>query len=498
MCNIDNSSDSDLKKETTKGQFSIKLVLIPVVAALFIISYEDFLNNVFIQPFLYLLNTTGFLIIKSGTNEYTLFILLLNLILNFASLILIYYVFFKSKLLSKQVENKQYGLNTTIKTYLSLFVLVMGIGLIITAIQRMYFTNISTTSPYDAIFPSSSNYPYYNLFLVIILVCIFAPILEELTFRRILIPLLEGTSYVSTSYAVVISATVFAFIHSEADLLDGSIYFAIVHFTSAFILGLGLAGIYVTTRNVKYSIFYHSMNNTLAVISTIVSAYFVTDVNNPNPNSILVFYEIFVLVLVLAGSIIFIISLFSTEKIKYPLKNQFKGNLELKQMMLAIIVILIFQGIVFIIIPTFEEVLFATVNFGLLTEVVLNGLIYIGIFLFFVLFLIRNSSNILGFAKVQNQNLPPFVNPKHMAFQYTPYGYQNMNQQYLNQPPYQNMYQQYPNQPIYQNMNQQAPNQSLINIQNNAQNQQTACPNCKNIIPSKDVNFCPFCGFKLK
>ena len=115
MDNTDSSSGKGISDSQQKPSFSIKFILLPVLVALFIIAYEDFLNNVVIQPFLFLLQNNGLITnLKSGTNEYTLIILLLNLILNFASLILIYFLFFRTKLLSKQVPNKQYGLGLTI------------------------------------------------------------------------------------------------------------------------------------------------------------------------------------------------------------------------------------------------------------------------------------------------------------------------------------------------------------------------------------------------
>ena len=456
------------KNETTKGQFKFTYVLIPVLVSLFIIAYEDFLNNVFIQPFLYILKTNGLITLEKGTNEYVLFLLLLNLILNFASLILIYFVFFKTHLLSKQVQNKQYGLFTTIKAYLGLFALVIAIGFIFTAIKSIYFPNIPSTSPYESIFPTDSTYPLYNLFLVIILVCIFAPILEELTFRRIMIPLLEGSSYVSTSYAVVISASVFAFIHTEADLLDGSIYFAVVHFTSAFILGLGLAGIYVSTRNVKYSIFYHSMNNTFAIAATIITAYFVTDPNNPP--LILMYFGLLTLIIILGGTIIVIISLLNLNKIKYPIVNQFKGSLEINKMIGIILLILSIQGIIFIVIPELEDQLFSVLTLNSSLKVVLNLIIYCGIFGFFIAILRKELPMVFAFGKVQNTELPVFVDHKYSYMQNNPSYYYNPTDNPYNNPD----------------------NSSMIQ-----KNTNVICPNCNNTIPANAVNFCPFCGKDL-
>lgn len=529
---IQTSETGELSKdESLKGQFKISYVILPALVALFIIAYEDFLNNVVILPVMYILKTTHILVLESGTNEYTLFIILLNLILNFASLILIYVMFFKSGLLSKQIENKQYGLPTTIKTYLALFALVIAVGVIFTAIKTMYFSSVPTTSPYSAIFPSTPNYPLLNLVLVVILVCIFAPILEELVFRRILIPLLEGSQFISTPYAIVVSATVFAFIHSESDLLDGSIYFAIVHFTSALILGLGLAAIYATTRNVKYSIFYHSANNTLSMIGTIVLAYFSTSTittssTSASLNEVVVMYTLGTFGLIIAGIILLIIALFRMDKVKHPLINQFKSKIDINKMILALASILAIQGTIFIIIPYLEGVFFNTFTIDPLTTVIINLLLYCFTFGFFVVVIRSNLATIIHFGSTQNIQVPPFIEQRYTYYQgpnpyqqgyypnqpNQPYQLYNPNQQgsYPNQPyqPYNpNQQGPYPNQPYqpYQPYQQGSyPNQPQINNQNfqpqnptNNQDGKRNCTNCGKQLPS-DVKFCPYCGNKLQ
>ncbi len=507
--NVNDISTGEIDKNgAKKRQFNVSYVIIPALVSLFIIAYEDFLNNVVIQPFMYILKTAGILTLEKGTNEYILFILLLNLILNFASLILIYFMFFKSGLLAKQIENKQYGLTTTVKTYLALFALVIGVGIIFTLIKNLYFPSVPTTSPYSAIFPTSPDYSYFNLIIVILLVCIFAPILEELIFRRILIPLLEGTLFISTPYAIVVSATVFAFIHSESDLLNGSIYFAIVHFTSACILGLGLAAIYTTTRNVKYSIFYHSLNNTISMITTIISAYFITDTSTTNPSNIVVIYGFFTFGLIIAGAIMLIIALLRTDKIKHPLINQFKSSITLDQMTLALLSILVIQGIIFIIIPYFEIILFDKFISDNLTIVIINALIYTVIFLFFVFVIRSNLSSLFEWGTVQNSPVPQYVEKRYTYYQgaqpYPYQQYQGYQPNTQNQPGYnpnQNQPGYYPNQDqavnnpsqAYNNYAQGFPSQN----QPNPQTQKISCPNCGNSIPANDIKFCPYCGHNL-
>ena len=493
-----------------KSQYSLKVILIPALVSLFIISYEDFLNNVVIQPFRYILKTLFFYTIPSSGNDYVTFVLLLNLVLNFAALSLIYFLFYK-KTWAKQVANKNYGFTTTLKIYTGLFALVTGLGLIITSIIEKFYPNISTSSPYDQIFPQNSSYSYFNLFLVFILVCIFAPILEEMIFRRILIPLLEGSKVISTSFAVVISAAVFAFIHSEADLLDGSVYFTIVHFTSAFILGLGLASVYVTTRNVKYNIFYHSLNNALALGGTVIVAYYGTDPNNISNVTIL--YGLFLIAFLLIGVLILVYYIFNLKKVFYPLKNQFQDKITNSQKTIGLFSILLIQAIIFIIIPAFDGYILDNFLKDSVSKLIFNGGIYIITFLLFIFIIRREKNLILKQNSVSNPPLEPYEQKSFQNYYNNQFYYQNQinqgNQPFTpsnqysqqnvntNQPMYQNSYQNSQNFPPY---NQNLPQQANLNQQNNQNsiNQQTTtCPNCKTVIPANDIKFCPACGFKI-
>ena len=487
-------SESNLTAENKKSDsprilFKPYYLVIPVLVALFILTYEDFLYNSIITPILYFLQTNHLIYIPSKDNisniqDYNTYVfsrLMLNLILNFASLILIYFVFIKSKLLSSQVENKQYGIITTIKTFLSLFVIVTGILFLFTIIQTTYFPSVSVSSPYDSIFPTTPDYSMINLFLVILLVCIFAPVLEELIFRRILIPLLEGTGFISTFQAVIISATVFALIHSEADILGGSTFFAIAHFTSICILGTGLAAVYVATRNVKYTMFFHGLNNTLALVPQIINAYLYTDPNNPP--DLLIYYGLFFLLLLIAGFVLLIIALVNHNDFMYPLKNQFKGTINKTKFILSIIAILGTQAVIFIVIPYLEDLLFNIMT-DVLLKVIINALLYVVIFLGFVFVLKKNLTEIKSYASVQNKKLDVKINPY----------YQNYYP--MNQP---TMYTGPVNQPINTNQNQpQEQNQQLGAYSNQVTNKSiNLCPECSRQIPENNVNFCPFCGFKF-
>ena len=77
---------------------------------------------------------------------------------------------------------------------------------------------------------------------------------------------------------------------------------------------------------------------------------------------------------------------------------------------------------------------------------------------------------IFAFGKVQNTELPIFVDQKYSYMQNNlPYNYNPMNNPY------------------------NKPETSVIS-QNNIN---MTCPNCNNAIPANAVNFCPFCGKDL-
>jgi membrane protease YdiL (CAAX protease family) len=438
----------------TENKNHYLIILIPALLSLFIIAFEDFINNILILPLRIILNDWNLVSIPTEGDSYVLFLLLLNLLLNFSALILIYFLFFKSKLLSNQINNKQYGYFITLGSYVSLFTIVTVVGLILTFFKEIYFPELPSNSPYDNIFPQSANYSLFNLILLVLLVCIFAPILEEIIFRRILIPSLEGTQFVSTPFAVVISASMFALIHSEGDLISGSLWFTFVHFTSAFILGLGLAGVYITTRNIKFPIIYHSVNNSFALGSQIILAYFVVDLENPP--DILIYYTLLFLLMLLIGLLIIILSLFNLRKIFYPFVNQFRDGFGIAKKFAILIVILITQASIFILIPILERYLFSIFEIDGYFRYGINLLVYLLIFGFFILVLNKNKDFIKKITKVQNNLLIDY------------------NEIYYKKP-----------------TNYQYPARTELHQPNKF------CTNCGYEITAQNISFCTNCGQKL-
>ncbi|MFX0184828.1 MAG: type II CAAX prenyl endopeptidase Rce1 family protein [Candidatus Hodarchaeota archaeon] len=123
--------------------------------------------------------------------------------------------------------------------------------------------NPSHSSPYDAYFMNPINSLVFLLLAVII-----GPILEELIFRRFTISLLSSYSQ-SKLVVLSISALIFGLTHTTADLLEGSLRYAILHLIATFCLGV-ILGIIFVTFNLKYAIIFHSLWNIFSFITQIL------------------------------------------------------------------------------------------------------------------------------------------------------------------------------------------------------------------------------------
>lgn len=103
----------------------------------------------------------------------------------------------------------------------------------------------------------------WNIVLFFATATIGAAIFEELIYRRMLIPLLEGRG-MSPTAAVIASGLAFALIHVPNDVINGSLGYVISHFITTFTLGLFFGFIYVFTRNVIFPMIIHGFTNTIA------------------------------------------------------------------------------------------------------------------------------------------------------------------------------------------------------------------------------------------
>jgi membrane protease YdiL (CAAX protease family) len=123
--------------------------------------------------------------------------------------------------------------------------------------------NPSQTSPYDNFLLNPLNILLFTLLSTII-----GPIFEELVYRRYIISLIEKYSQ-SKMLMATISALIFSVSHSLADLLEGSLRYAILHFIVIFSLGMVLSMIFFAW-GLKYAIIFHSLWNLFTLITSLL------------------------------------------------------------------------------------------------------------------------------------------------------------------------------------------------------------------------------------
>jgi membrane protease YdiL (CAAX protease family) len=133
---------------------------------------------------------------------------------------------------------------------------------------------MTTESPYESIQPTLSllDDPIYLLLFFGVLV-VGAPVFEELVFRRTLIPLLERRG-LGHFWVLVLSSLVFSLRHTPADLIDGSLGYAILHVFVTLPGGLALGFLYLRTRNVIWPIILHALINGLSGLAQIAEVQY--------------------------------------------------------------------------------------------------------------------------------------------------------------------------------------------------------------------------------
>ena len=267
-------------------------------------------------PLLFLREILGIIVSKILTDSNSVINdpkndLYLNLILNVATIILMLFaIWILIKLsilkLNPQKPNENFGIKETAYSYLIAFSIVYVFGIIMTTLTS--FTKEIPESSYESITLVPENLTIINIVLLFLLLSVLAPIFEELVFRRLLIPMLEG-GY-GTFGALIISAIIFGLIHTDNDLINGNTLFAFFHLINAVILGLGIGFVYILTRNIIYPILFHGFNNFLPFITQLILAFLDIDINAEiDPNriseySVLFIVSIFILLQVILGLVI--------------------------------------------------------------------------------------------------------------------------------------------------------------------------------------------------
>lgn len=421
----------------------------------------------------------------SDQSNQLLLVLLLNIGVDLAG-VGFYLLLTRKKItpLPLQTPNKRYGLATTLKTYAVVFSLVIILGLALNAVWESIAPSAPTTSPYDSLMIDDTTYTVLNVLLLLVMVAIIAPIFEELVFRRLLIPLFEGTGKMSTMLAVVASSLMFALVHTEADLISGSPRFAVSHFLTASLLGFALGAIYVTTRDVRFPILFHALNNGWAIFGQLV-LYF-EPLDSPDDLGVLTTLFGLVVLVLLGGGVIFMLYyLYHFKRVRNALTTQLQApkDQDLGQKVMIVAALLALEAGLFVLLPIIENVIVGVVfNDPGIIDLLLGLVVTTGVFVFcfYMTWTHKQSFNTIG----ETTNPPiPDEEPQ-----------QPMYQPWVGPP------QGYPQQPMYQPWNDpsqthpQQPPQQATTIQQ--------CPSCGGNLPQqtmtgKKPTFCPTCGFKL-
>jgi len=173
---------------------------------------------------------------------------------------------------------------TNFQVYVIVFPLMLG-GMLISE----YFVDlVPTTGEFFGKWWNSVNYVLEkmldNPIYMILLTCIFAPILEEILFRGILQKGLINKG-ISPIKAIFLSSFVFGIIHANP-----------WQFVSAFILGLVLGWVYQKTETLLLPMLLHGFNNISACVLTLNKKQSFADFLGINAEYLLIIGILFVLI----------------------------------------------------------------------------------------------------------------------------------------------------------------------------------------------------------
>jgi hypothetical protein len=223
------------------------------------------------------------------------------------------------------------------------------------------------------------------------------------------IPYLE--SGYGTIGAILISSITFGLIHTENDLINGDLSFAVIHLINAFILGLGLGFVYIATRNIIYPIIFHGFNNFFPpFVTQVLLAYFDIDllgsINQPGYSIIALLSLILLAEMIIGIGILAYIYKKKREKVFYILK-QVPLSFGLSRKFIAVI------GISIIIIFTFFTVIWPVYLRNFLSDNVfhLNGndfIVFIVVADLMIFFLL---SLLIVYYKTSLANIISITNP---------------------------------------------------------------------------------------
>ncbi|MSU02281.1 CPBP family intramembrane glutamic endopeptidase [Tissierella pigra] len=154
----------------------------------------------------------------------------------------------KENILSKDIFNiESIGLMTILKAFIISYpIMMMG-----AYISKIIFTLLESLGVTFVFEPEKFSSDNMTSIATIISTCLVAPILEECTFRGIILNILRKYG---DKFAIITSALLFALIHGN-----------IFQFSTAFTMGLWLGYLFIKTKSLTLTILMHGLSNSLAL-----------------------------------------------------------------------------------------------------------------------------------------------------------------------------------------------------------------------------------------
>ncbi|MEE1336059.1 CPBP family intramembrane glutamic endopeptidase [Methanobrevibacter sp.] len=151
-----------------------------------------------------------------------------------------------------------------------------------------------------------------NIWINLVIISIFAPICEEILFRKFLI---DRTIKYGAKVSIILSAVLFAFFHGNLN-----------QFFYAFLMGGFFAYVYIKTGKITYTIILHAIVNIMGSVVSLILANSVTNIQiNPNPIDAVIIIGYVAIILSFL-----IIGLYGLTKIKKARFNGSKTQISLK------------------------------------------------------------------------------------------------------------------------------------------------------------------------
>ena len=151
-----------------------------------------------------------------------------------------------------------------------------------------------------------------DIWINLLVISIFAPICEEILFRKFLI---DRTIKYGAKVSIILSAVLFAFFHGNLN-----------QFFYAFLMGGFFAYVYIRTGKITYTIILHAIVNIMGSVVSLILANSVTNIQiNPNPIDAVIIIGYVAIILSFL-----IIGLYGLTKIKKARFNGSKTQISLK------------------------------------------------------------------------------------------------------------------------------------------------------------------------